>query len=71
MNTNLIAAAIVATCTSGLAYYISTEIAVIYVSVIAGAYVAVEQLVRTPLTEGNGQRAARRVHANRRRRNFR
>ena len=67
----IISAAIVVTCTTGLAIYISTEIAVIYVCVIAGAYVAVEQLVRTPLTEGNGQRAARRVHANRRRRNFR
>ena len=61
MNTNLIAAAIVATCTSGLAYYISTETAVIYVCLIASAYVAVEQLVRTPLTEGNDRRARRRV----------
>ena len=61
MNTHLIAAAIVATCTSGLAYYISTETAVIYVCLIASAYVAVEQLVQTPLTKGNDQRARRRV----------
>ena len=68
----IISALIIVTCTTGLAYYISTEIAVIYVCVIAGAYVAVEQLIaRTSLTEGNGQRAARRVHANRRRINFR
>ena len=68
----IISALIIVTCTTGLAYYISTEIAVIYVCVIAAAYVAVEQLItRTSLTEGNGQRAARRVHANRRRRNFR
>lgn len=57
----VISAAIVATCTSGLALYISTEVAVIYVCLIASAYVAVEQLVRTPLTEGNDQRARRRV----------
>jgi len=61
MNTNLIAAAIVATCTSGLAYYISTETAVIYVCLIASAYVAVEQLVRTPGLDANDQRARRRV----------
>ena len=54
----VISAAIVATCTAFLAYYISTEIAVIYVCLIASAYVAVEQLItRTPLTEGNAQRA--------------
>jgi len=68
----VISAVIVVICTTGLALYISTEIAVIYVCLIAGAYVAVEQLIaRTSLTEGNGQRAARRVHANRRLRNFR
>ena len=58
----IISALIIVTCTTGLAIYISTEIAVIYVCVIAAAYVAVEQLIaRTSLTEGNGQRAARRV----------
>jgi hypothetical protein len=67
MNTNLIAAAIVATCTSGLAYYISTETAVIYVCLIASAYVAVEQLVRTSLTEGNDRRARVRTRIQRKR----
>jgi ABC-type bacteriocin/lantibiotic exporter with double-glycine peptidase domain len=62
-------------CAIALVIFISWEMGVVYTALCMVTYIALSQIaenkISKALTEGNGQRAARRVHANRRRRNFR